>query len=294
VFARGSYQIAFMMYGEPPTSIGVAFDQAEAFAPLARVVEKTGWCLLDPDAKAFVDIAASRSAGRTVLVGDEMAAAPAVATPPRARTGASSVPRLIVAAGAGLLIAGAAYGAAWKLTDGRVSMKLPASILATQASSTRFEKYPDRLVRRKHVLDSLPAPYRANAIVEQLVDVQLASRAYYNFVDGRYTSPELLSNEGVWSRFQMPAFLPASFAQRQRAGYDFEFRGVDCEESEPGWPECTSFVYIARPVKAAEGAGTVFALFSADDKVRVTTDGRVPTREDSALTASPQGPGKAQ
>jgi hypothetical protein len=81
----------------------------------------------------------------------------------------------------------------------------------------------------------------------------------------------------------MPSFLPASFAQRQRDGYEFEFRGDDCEESEPGWPECRAFVYVARPLKAPENSGVVYALFSADDKIRVRGDGKIPTKDDPTL-----------
>src|SRR5262245_36171994 len=191
-----------MMYGEPPTSIGIAFDQVEAFTPIARLVDKTGWCLIDPEAKAFVDLPASRAAGRTVLLGESteslIAAADALplGTPAKGtavfKAGGVKVARLTVAALLGLVISGGAYGAAWYFTNGHVSMKLPATILATQASVTRFEKYPDRLVRRKDMMQALPAPYATDRIVEQMIDAQLAMRAYHSFVDGRYTSPELL------------------------------------------------------------------------------------------------------
>jgi hypothetical protein len=295
-FRRGAYQIAFMIYGDPPTSIGVAFDQADGFTPLMRVVEKTGWCLLDPEAKGFVDLAASRVAGRTVLVGEEVAESAASSPAPASTVAvslsalgakAAAAPRLLGAAAAGLALAAVAYAAAWYFTNGRVSVKLPATSLATQSSTVRFEKFSDRLVRRRDAMTRLPAPYASDRVVEQLIDAQLAARAYYNFVDGRYTSPELLSNESIWSRFQMPSFLPATFAQRQRDGYDFEFRGEGCEESEPGWPECVAYAYVARPVKAPETGGTVFALLSSDDKIHVRTDGKVPTRDDPTVDASP-------
>src|SRR5262249_53478794 len=204
------------------------------------------------------------------------------------RAAGVKVGRLLVASLVGLVLAGAAYGAAWYFTNGRVSTKL-ATILATQASATRFEKYPDRLVRRKELVQSFPAPYASDKIVEQMIDALLAMKAYHNFVDGRYTSPELLSNESVWTRFSMPSFLPAAFAQRQRDGYDFEFKGERCEEAEPGWPECGDFPYIARPLKAAEGAGVVFAIFGGDDKVHVRTDGQVPGKDDSVI-APPRPP----
>lgn len=282
VFQRGAYQIAFMMYGDPPTSIGVAFKEAEAFTAMARIVEKTGWCLLDPEAKGFVDLPASRAAGRTVLVGDEVPVAPAAATSTlSALRSAAPKSRLLLAAMAGLVIAGTAVAAMY-LTGNRMSTRLTA-ILATQSSSTRFEKYPDRLVRRKQRMATLPAPYDTDKIVEQLLDAQMASRAYLTFVDGRFTSPALLSNEAIWSRFQMPAFLPATFALPQRDGYEFEFRGEGCEESEPGWPECSGYAYIASPLNRTDGRGVVYALFAGDDTIHVRTDGRVPTKADPGI-----------
>ena len=312
VFRRGSYNIAFKMYGDPPTSIGVAFDEPEAFAPIARVLEKTNWCLIDPDKKAFVDVPASRLAGRTVLLGDEIVDAPRpVAAAPatgkhEATASASLIPafaapvrkvapglpkrtRMMIAALTGLLIASGGLWYANKLTDGRLAAKLPTTVLASQRSeaSNRIERYEDRVRRRSTVVKTLAPEFQANKIVLQMLDMQLAARAYWNFIDGNFSSPELLSNESVWSRYKMPTFLPASFAQRQRDGYDFEFKGGGCESTEANWPECTAYAYIARPVNK-EGGEPIFALFSADDKIRVSTDGTVPSRQHPTVTTAAQ------
>ncbi len=248
VFKRGAYDIAFKMYGDPPTSIGVAFNQPEAFAAIARVLEKTNWCLVDPDRKAFVDVAASRAAGRPVVLGDEVVDLPDLESTPAAgttRDAASSTPstaalpkagrarkigglpkrtRLMVAALTGVVIASAGLWYANKLTDGRLAARLPTSVLASQRTdgSQRIERYEDRVRRRSAVAKALAPEFQNNKIVMQMLDVQLASRAYWNFVDGKFSTPELLSNESVWARYKMPTFLPATFSQRQRDGYEFD------------------------------------------------------------------------
>ena len=161
-------------------------------------------------------------------------------------------------------------------------MKLPSAILLSRhAAGPRFEKYADRVRRRTAVVKALPPEFNANPIVEQMVDMQMASRAYWNFVDGRFSSPELLSDTTVWARFMMPSFLPDTFAKSQRDGYSFEFRGEGCEESEPGWPECAGYSYIARP---SDDSHTIaFAVYGTDDRIHFRTDGLTPHRDDPAI-----------
>jgi hypothetical protein len=279
-FRRASYQIAFKITGDPVVSIGVAFESTDAFTALKRVVDKTGWCLIDPAAKGFVNVDASRAAARVVLVGEDHGfETPAAASPRRSRVSTSVL--------IGIVIGVAAVFGAWQSVKGRLPVHLPASILAGGGGPPgRLEKYADRVRRRDRAMAALPPGYRENTIVEQLVDVQMASRAYWNSVgDGRFSSPELLSNQAVWSRFHLQTYLPASFGQRQRDGYDFEFAGEQCEETEPGWPECKAFTVIARPL--AQGGGPVFALFSADDRIHVRTDGRSPAIDDPTVDARP-------
>lgn len=308
VFRRGTYEIAFKFYGNPPTSIGVAFEQPEALAAIARVVEKTHWCLIDPELKTFIDIAASRAAGRAVPLGGEGATPPdepigpdQAANTPRGATAATSgftatglavmkvrrsLPprtRMMIAALTGLVIASVGVWYANKLTDGALAARLPTSLLAAQQDPNRLERYEDR-VRRRATLEKAVAPrFRGNKVVQQMLDMQMADRAYWNFVDGKFSSPELLSNDNIWSRYKMPTWLPVVFRQRQRDGYEFEFRGAGCEITEPNWPECAAYAYFARPINK-ESNEPVFALFSSDDKVRFTSDGSTPSRDDPAVT----------
>jgi len=318
VFRRGSYSIAFKMFGDPPTSIGVAFEEPEAFAAIARVLEKTNWCLIDPDKKAFVDVPASRLAGRTVVLGGEVVETPAIVEAPPTRSvvrespkrpPASSVAaaaharvtrqampkrtRLMVAALTGLVIASGGLWLANKLTDGRLAATLPTTVLASQRTegSHRIERYEDRARKRATIAKTLAPEFQTNKVVLQMLDVQLASRAYWNFIDGKFSPPDLLSNESVWSRYKMPTFLPASFAQRQRDGYDFEFKGRGCESTEPNWPECTAYAYVARPVNK-DSSDPMFALFSSDDRIHYTRDGSVPGRDDPTV-ATAQAPAPA-
>ena len=291
-FQRGAYQIAFKLTGDPATAIGVAFEQPDAFTALKRIVDKTGWCLIDPMAKGFVDIDLSRAAGRTVMLGEEVAGVEVPAASPSAQT-QRALPgigglhhtrfRLSLSVSAGVVIGAAAVIGAFHAIGGRFPVHLSASILAGQKSPTNgLEKYSDRVHRREAAVKLLPAAYRDSKVVEQLIDFQMASRAYWNSVgDGRFSSPELLSNTTVWSRYSMQTFLPPAFAERQRNGYDFEFAGDRCEETEAGWPECQAFVYTARPANSA--AGAIFALSSADDRIHVRTDGRAPTLADPTI-----------
>lgn len=305
VFRRGSYEIAFKMYGEPPTSIGIAFEQPEAFAAIARLVEKTNWCLIDPEHKSFVDIVASRAAGHVVSLGQELADLPSTPAADAGRmpaavpfTAAAGEPvaaanramprrtRLLVAALTGLVIASAGLWYANKLTDGRIAARLPRSILASrQETSNRIERYEDRVRRRTAIEQTLAPQFQRHKIVQQMLDVQLASRAYWNFIDGKFSPPELLSDESVWARYKMPAFLPAAFAQRQRDGYEFEFRGAGCESTEPNWPECTAYAYFARPLNRDSGEPT-FAVFSSDDRIHYSRAGHLPSRNDPTVGGS--------
>lgn len=313
VFRRGSYEIAFKLYGDPPTSIGLAFEQTEAFAAVARVVEKTNWCLIDPEHKSFVDIVASRAAGRVVALGHDLPDLPSGPMPtgssaatetsrtpavpftaasaeihaPAVRAGVPRTTRLLVAALTGLVIASAGLWYANKVTDGRLVARLPTSILANrkETSGGRIERYEDRVRRRSTIEQTLAPRFQRNKVVQQMIDVQLASRAYWNFIDGKFSPPELLSNESIWARYKMPTFLPATFAQRQREGYEFEFRGAGCESTEPNWPECTAYAYFARPVNKDSDEPT-FALFSSDDRIHFSENGGMPSRHDPTVTTA--------
>ena len=288
-YTRGGYQLAFKLHGNPTTAIGVAFEDGGAFTVLERLVEKTGWSVVDPLAKKIVDVDASRIAGETVLIGDVDAADASARAAATASANTHfvvprrSLRRPLIATAALVAAVGAGVQFREWLAE-RLPARLRRSIAATgPASGVRFERYADRVRRRNSVMRTLPTAFRDNPIVEQLVDVQMASRAYWNFVDGRFSSPELLSNPDVWARFHMQPFLPPAFGVRQRDGYDFEFSGQNCEEPDPGWPECGGFVYVARPLDTESGTFIIYALFSADDRIHFRKDGLLPTRTDPTV-----------
>lgn len=276
-YRRGPYQIAFSVQGKEPSSISVAIDQAEGFTVMTRIAEKTGWYIVDPETNDGVDLEASRAAGRIVHEGEggQVASSPASAG---SRRWPARSPVIAGVAVAGALMVGVPL--MWP--DSSLAMKLPSSILASRrANAPRFEKYADRARRRAAAAKALRADLTDNPIVAQMLDMQMASRAYWNFIDGRFTSPELLSDAKVWSRFMMPSFLPDSFGKSPRDGYVFEFRGEGCEEAEPGWPECAGYVYLALPIDDQHTMS--FALYTADDKIRFRTDGRIPQRNDPTI-----------
>src|SRR5258706_261685 len=67
-FKRAGYTIQFTLDGPEPAMVHVEVDRAEGLTALKRVVEKTGWRAVDPDALAFIDLDASRAAGGAVSV----------------------------------------------------------------------------------------------------------------------------------------------------------------------------------------------------------------------------------
>ena len=280
-YHRGPYQLTFSVQGKEPTYVTVAVDQGEGFTVLTRITERTGWLIVDPETNAGIDLDASRTAGRIVHEGEVVPGAPAPAPPPvvRPRRQWSFRKPLLAAV---VLTAAAVIALSIGSPVKSIAMRLPSGILAShKANGSRFEKYADRARRRAAVVKALPPEFSGNPIVEQMVDMQMASRAYWNFVDGRFSSPELLSNSPVWSRFLMPSFLPDSFGKSQRDGYSFEFRGEGCEEAEAGWPECAGYSYIARP---SDDSHTIaFALYGSDDRIHFRTDGRTPHPDDPTI-----------
>ena len=287
VFHRAAYEIEFTIHTDPVTAVGVTMTEAGGFMPLARIVDKTGWSVIDVDSRRSIDVEASRKAGTIVFEGDGATAVTSHTGTTGRLFGSSRARRLVIAAAVIVLVVVVGR----PLLSANDRFELPSILAMRRPSAARFEKYDDRARRRETVAKRLAPAFRNDPIVAQMIDVQMASRAYWNFIDGRFSSPALLSDTAVWARFQMPSFLPAKFAEQQRDGYAFEFRGENCEESEPGWPECASYVYVAHPVKAdkdEEGTqppSATFALFSADDRIHFRQDGRTPRRTDPTIDA---------
>lgn len=61
-FRRASYAVTFTIGGDEPTVVDVEIDHAEGLTALKRIVDKTGWRVIDPDGPSFVDLDASRAA----------------------------------------------------------------------------------------------------------------------------------------------------------------------------------------------------------------------------------------
>ena len=56
-FRRRSYAIIFRIEGDEPTAVDVEVDHDEGLSALRRIVDKTGWHVIDPSGPFFVDLA---------------------------------------------------------------------------------------------------------------------------------------------------------------------------------------------------------------------------------------------
>jgi hypothetical protein len=61
-FRRRSYALIFRIDGDEPTAVSVEIDHDEGLTALRRIVEKTGWQVIDPSGPYFVDLAMAPSA----------------------------------------------------------------------------------------------------------------------------------------------------------------------------------------------------------------------------------------
>jgi hypothetical protein len=210
----------------------------------------------------------------------------AVDEPAEVKPGSNRTKRLLVAALVGLVIAVGAWQGALTWLQARIPVRVTAAMRMQSANPPKgFEKFEDRVHRRELIADRLTSDLKDNPVFTQVMDFQMAVRSYSNFVgDGRFTSPEVLTSQNIWSRFHLSPFLPPSFTEKTRDGYEFSFIGEGCEEAEAGWPECHGYTYIAKPLKTADGPSPAsFILNSFDDSIRVHADGGAPTRTDPVV-----------
>jgi hypothetical protein len=56
-FRRRSYAVIFRVEGDEPTAVDVEVDHDEGLSALRRIVDKTGWQVIDPSGPYFVDLA---------------------------------------------------------------------------------------------------------------------------------------------------------------------------------------------------------------------------------------------
>ena len=60
-FRRRSYAIIFRIDGDEPTAVDVQIDHDEGLSAIRRIVEKTGWQVIDPTGPFFVDLAGTQT-----------------------------------------------------------------------------------------------------------------------------------------------------------------------------------------------------------------------------------------
>jgi len=107
-FKRASYQLILTVTSAEPKYVDVLLDRPEGFTALKRVVEKTGWRVIDPAAQVFVDLDASIAARALVPQGAARPAAaarapaavhgPSLAPAPRAPVAPRPQPAVVAAA----------------------------------------------------------------------------------------------------------------------------------------------------------------------------------------------------
>ncbi len=280
-FKRAGYTIQFTLDGPEPAMVHVEVDRAEGLTALKRVVEKTGWRAVDPDALAFIDLDASRAAGGAVSV------------TPRQEDKASSSGNSVLfrimkhAARAGAVVA-FVWGSWWWMT--RPAAPLPDFTQTQNRSGEFVQRLAD--VRRRQVayMNAVAPAFRPSPIVAQLFEFAVASGTYTSgFGMGRFAKPERLSDAEFWRKLQMPAPLPPAFAEPQRGGYEFEFIGETCgpmknNMSAPA-DDCDGFIYSARAIDApgAPKGRLSFALLTQDGKIHYRKDARTPGIADPSV-----------
>ena len=128
---------------------------------------------------------------------------------------------------------------------------------------------------------------RESSAIEDLRVLSAAENAFNSSIgDGRYAAPEQLAGEEIFASLSIQPFLPASFAQPRRQGYDYEFIGQ--KGLTPVGPLASlgllyeSFVYVGRPIEPGPAGRRTFAVYP-DGRVFVTRDGRVPTALDEQV-----------
>jgi hypothetical protein len=313
-FRRGHYQIDFTMTGEEPTRIEVALDRADAFAPLQRIVAKTGWRVVDPFQGAFVDLESSAASGAVVTAAPVAPAAEiADEETPSWRRWAGGATLLIVVVGTTWL--------AWMWSQRAPSMPIPeagvpkqdlppemAEALVTAAQSPDLPpgaSPPDlapgaspadieaaraawmqqvQLLRvRLNRIKTLAPEFRDTPAVHQLLDYLHATTVFRTeFAADAFMRPEQLADDALFARFSKAPYLPTFFREPDRDGYRFEFTAA-CGQRSQHFSDfndlCRDFVYVARPVGPSPDA-TTFALLSTDLRVHYRRDTQTPTGAD--------------
>jgi hypothetical protein len=265
VFRRGTYTVTFTLADSEPGYVDVEIDRAEGLTVIARVVEKTGWQVVDPLGPMLIDVAASRAAGRFVHKADSVT----VKATRNWRVPAFAGAGLVAVAVVGWFATSAAFGDGVTHEDG-------------------FDWSTKRLTARHDIVAQLPQELRENAALVRVIDFALAEQAYHDIVGGRFATPVRMMEGVFWQRKGMRPVVPKRYGDQSFEGYEFTFHGKDCESPDAydAPKECESFVYLATPFRARElghARPPAFALYSADMRIRYRDHGEEPEADDDAI-----------
>jgi hypothetical protein len=308
-FRRGGYEITFDFVAErtaiaQATAIEVTVGRGEGFTALKRIVEKTGWQVVDPATVNPIDLDRSRVTGAITLV-----SAAAAAQPGKSAQAAPS-PRMMGVVAAGLLLLVGAGWLVWQWNRGALfvrSAPVSASEIAAgpppyrhlppmpksreaadarKAAAAQFVLAAEEIRGRLERLKDLAPEFRADEIVHQMIQFREAASLFPAKVgENGYMGPDRLSDAAFFAQLQTTPRLPAWFGQPQRDGYVFDFTGDDCtwraHMVELG-TLCFGYVYSARPLDTS-GAKRSYALFSADQRVHYRLGGGVPSQGDPVV-----------
>lgn len=175
-----------------------------------------------------------------------------------------------------LLVVGFAASVWWART-GADEYTGPAKPPRPTENFSASSTYVSSFAQRENML----APgFRAMRVVHELLIISdLYAGPRGQRLGGGYIDPAVMAEPTVGE-----GRLPDVFAESPRAGYHFEFIGSDPTiHYETAVIPYRSFVYIASPESDAVSQYT-FALYSEDSQVHYTTEARVPTMLDPAVT----------
>jgi hypothetical protein len=153
-----------------------------------------------------------------------------------------------------------------------------ARALGSSENVSASDRYVDGFWRRQ---DMVAPGFRSMRVVHELLLVnEVVEGPRWHLPGGCcYIDPAQLADPVIGA-----GALPAVFAEPERAGYRFEFIGRNATVAyQTTVTPYQSYVYIAWP--QADGVGPyVFALHSDDKQVHYTTEWRVPSLLDPAVT----------
>lgn len=297
-FKRGEAELTVQLVGDPVSAIEMTLrpEHVDAFRPpLERVATRTGWQLLDADRSEVIF--------------------PPPTAPQTAPSGGSTVLRWAFVA---LLTVGGVAGGAWWTFVGSTEYMLvptPSRMAGSGGASSRASMpsagepggvpelagFPEGVPRSVEEFAAqaqqigeivarqrrLAPEFRGMRVINEMMMVDQAEVEFRASIgNGHYVDPAKLTDHSSLP----PGFgirtLPPQFAQTSRGGYLFSFSGEGKGETFAGDAYGTaysSYVYLAAP-EPGQASPYAFALRSETGKIHYTTDGRIPTDADPAVT----------